>query len=145
MASSLSLVQTLSLKMCVRSCWLVQRGMWKEVNAWARKKNQCGISEATVNTIHRLWPWKVLQLWRFCYSVNWRRIAKRKSSFVTDAHIAIHSSLTPKQKLNKAEDENVIKHEGTNIVEIRLEWYDSILLYLGTERWWQYLEVMTLY
>ena len=51
-----SAVQTLSLKMCVRSCWLVRRDVEKKWIPGPGNENQRGISEATVNTIHCPWP-----------------------------------------------------------------------------------------
>lgn len=58
---SISGVLTLSLKMCVRSCWLVQRESEKKWMPKLERKISVGL-ETTVNTIHCLWPWKVLHL-----------------------------------------------------------------------------------
>lgn len=63
--------------MCIRSCWLVLRESKRKwmPNPGKKKKNQCGISEATVNTIHRLWPWMVLKMLQLQYVVweDWKK------------------------------------------------------------------------
>lgn len=64
--------------------------IWKEENARAGKKNRCGISEATVNTIHRLWPWKVLQL-KTPQPLNLLRQDWKKLKLLCNEHTRTHT------------------------------------------------------